>query len=156
IVRRSPPFRARARARRQHAVGLRDLQIGIADHRIVRRIALGLSDVVRPSDVAVHRVDGKPDDFRVASIEFGLELGHVAELGGAYRREVLGMRKQHGPGIVDPVVEANAAFGCISLEIWSRIINLKSHRVPPLPLSLRLTVSRSRPMTSPSATYPSP
>jgi hypothetical protein len=42
-------------------------------------------------------------------VEFRLELRHVAELGGAHRGEVLGMREQHGPRVADPVVEPDLA-----------------------------------------------
>ena len=74
-----------------------------------------------------HRVDGKPDDLRVAPIELRLELGHVAELGGAYWREILGVREQHGPGIADPVVEANAPLGRIGFEVGGDVIDLQCH-----------------------------
>ena len=42
-------------------------------------------------------VDAQADDLRVALVELGLELRHVAELGRADRREVLGMREQDRP-----------------------------------------------------------
>ena len=41
------------------------------------------------------------------AVELGLDLGHVAELGRADRREVLRVREQHGPRVADPVVEAD-------------------------------------------------
>ena len=47
----------------------------------------------------------------------GLILRHVAELGGADRREILRVREQHRPRVADPFVEADAAFGGLGLEI---------------------------------------
>jgi hypothetical protein len=41
----------------------------------------------------VDGIDGKPDDFHVAPVELRLEPGHIAELGGAHRSEILGMRE---------------------------------------------------------------
>ena len=60
--------------RRQHAVELGDREVGVADHRIVRRGALRLLDVLRPLRVAVDRIDRQADDLDVALVEFGLEL----------------------------------------------------------------------------------
>ena len=70
--------------RRQHAPGLRDAQVRIADHRIVRRKALSVLNVISPLRMLVDGVDRKPDDFHVPAVELGLELGHIAELGGAH------------------------------------------------------------------------
>ena len=57
--------------------------------------------------MAVDRIDRQTDDLDAALVELRLDLGHVAEFGGAYRREVLRVGEQYGPGIADPVVEAN-------------------------------------------------
>jgi hypothetical protein len=51
-------------------------------------VALGLLDVLGPLGVVVDGVDGQADDLDVAAVELGLDAGHVAELGGAHRREV--------------------------------------------------------------------
>ena len=68
------------------------------------------------------------DDLDVALVELGLDLGHVAELGGANRREVLGVREQHGPGVPDPVVELDAAGGGVGLEVGRGVADAKRHR----------------------------
>ena len=112
----------------QHAPGLGDLEIGVADHRIVRREALRLLDVGRPARVPVDRIDAQADDLDVALFEFGFDLGHVAKLGGADRGEVLGVREQDGPGIADPVVKFDFAFRRLRLEIRRRVANRESHR----------------------------
>src|SRR5262245_58867506 len=77
------------------------------------------------------RIDRQPDDLDTALVELRLDLGHVAELGGAHRREVLRMREQHGPGAADPVVEADLAFRGLSLEVGSGIVDGKGHVAPP-------------------------
>src|SRR5262245_37490807 len=77
----------------EHAVELRYVEVGIGDHRVIRGEALGLLDVVGPAVMAGERIDGQPDDLDAAPVEFGLDLGHVAELGRADRREVLGVRE---------------------------------------------------------------
>jgi hypothetical protein len=59
----------------------------------------------------VDRIDAKADDLAVALLELRLELSHVAELGRADRREVLGMGEQHAPRVAHPFVEADQAFG---------------------------------------------
>jgi hypothetical protein len=61
--------------------------------------------------VVVERVDGEPDDLHVAAVEVRLDLRHVAELGGADRREVARVREQDRPRVADPVVEADPDLG---------------------------------------------
>src|SRR6516162_87643 len=103
----------------------RNAQVRVGDHRVVRRETLGLLDVFCPRRMTVEQVDGKPDNFHVAPVKLGLELGHVAQLRGAHRREVLGMRKQHSPGIADPLMEADAAFRRLGLEVGSDVVDLE-------------------------------
>ena len=59
----------------------------------------------------------RPEDLGVALVELGLDLRHVAQLGGAHRREVLGMREQDRPLVSDPVVEIDRAFRRLRREI---------------------------------------
>ena len=63
------------------------------------------------------RVDRETDDLDATLVELRLDLGHVAELGRADRREVLRVREQHAPGIADPVVKLDFSFGGLGLEI---------------------------------------
>src|SRR5262249_5329899 len=79
--------------------------------------ALRLLDVVGPALMAGERIDGQADDLDAALVELGLDLGHVAEFGGADWRKVLGMREQHHPFVADPIVEADLAFGGFRCEI---------------------------------------
>src|SRR5262249_42160590 len=53
------------------------------------------------------------------------------KFGGAYRREILRVGEQHGPGIADPVVEANFSLGGLRLEIRRDVIDGESHHTPP-------------------------
>ena len=46
----------------------------------------------------------------------GLILRHVAEFGRADRREILGVREQHRPGIADPVVKMD----------WPSVVSLRN------------------------------
>jgi hypothetical protein len=79
----------------------------------------------------VDGVDRQSDDFHVAPVELRLDLGHVAELGGAHRREILGVREQHSPGVADPVVKADPAFGGRRFEIRRGIVDLQCHGSSP-------------------------
>ena len=79
------------------ATGDREVRVG--DHRVVGRVPLCLLDVLRPALVLVEGVDGEADDLHPAAVELTLHLGHVAELGGADRREVLRMREQDSPRV---------------------------------------------------------
>src|SRR5215467_12572746 len=73
------------------------------------------------------RVDRQTDNLDAPLVELRLDPGHVAKLGRAHWREVLGVREQDGPGIADPVVEANFAIGRLRLEIRRRIIEGECH-----------------------------
>ena len=127
IVGRRAALRRAGRARRQHAVELGDGEVRVADHRKVRRHALRLPDVVRPFLVEIDRIDAEANDLHAALVEFGLDLCHVAELGGADRGEVLGVRENHPPGIAEPVVKPDAAFGSIGLKVRGDIAELECH-----------------------------
>src|SRR5262249_17944761 len=101
----------------KHAVKLRHLEVGVGDYRVVGGNTLRLLDVAGPAVMAAERVDGQADDLDAALVELGLDLGHVAEFGGAHRGKVLGMREQHRPGIDDPIVEKQNTFGYLPFEI---------------------------------------
>src|SRR5262249_49764176 len=110
-------------------------EIGVGDEWVVGRHALCLLDVPRPLRMVALGINGEADDLDVAPVELGLDLRHVAELGGTDGREVLRMREQNRPGIADPVVEVDPAFGCVGLEVLSRFANLQCHSRPPSRLS---------------------
>src|SRR3974390_805714 len=57
VIGRRTSLRRAAGRRRQHPVGLRDLQFGIADHRVIRREPDDVLDVDSPFAVIVDRVD---------------------------------------------------------------------------------------------------
>src|SRR6516165_10026001 len=71
----------------------------------------------------VDGIDAQADDLDIALVKFGFDSRHVTELRRAYRREVLGMRKQHCPGIADPVMETDAALGRFRFKIRSDVVD---------------------------------
>ena len=105
---------------REHPVELRDVEVGVADERVVGRGALRLLDVLRPLLVVLDGIDGEADDLDAAAGELRLDAGHVAELGRAHGREVARVREQHGPRVAEPVVELDVAFRGLGLEIGRR------------------------------------
>jgi hypothetical protein len=79
--------------------------------------------------VVADRVDAESDDLGVSLAELRLEPRHVAELGRAHRREVLGMREQDGPPVSDPLVEVELAFGGVGLEVRRLVPNAQCHGI---------------------------
>ena len=77
--------------------------------------------------MAVDRVDAESDQLGVALGELGLDLGHVAKLGGADRGEVLGMGEQDRPLVADPLVEIDRSLRRLSREVGRGVVDAKSH-----------------------------
>src|SRR5207248_10460629 len=100
----------------------------------VRGFALRLLDVLGPGLVAVDRVDRQPEDLHVPAVELGLDLRHVAELGGAHRSEGLRVREQNGPRIADPIVEADRPFRRVGLEVRGLVAKSEAHALTPFAL----------------------
>ena len=72
-------------------------------------------------------VDREADDLHAAAVELRLDLGHVAELGGADRGEVLRVGEEDHPGAVDPVVEVDRSLAGVRFEIGGNVAKLQSH-----------------------------
>src|SRR6202022_3445704 len=106
---------------------LGDLEVRVADHRVIGCGALGLLDVVGPSLVVLHRVHAQADDLGVALVELGLDARHVAQLGGAHRGEILGVREEDGPLIVDPLVEVDRTLGRLRSEVGGFVVDTQRH-----------------------------
>ena len=70
-----------------------------------------------------YRIDREPDDLRIASLEFRLQLGESAKLGRADGGEVLGMGEQDSIRVAEPLVEAQVAVCCLRLEIRRLVAN---------------------------------
>ncbi len=117
IVRCCTSFARFARFRRKHVVKLRDLELRIADHRVVHLVALRFFDVPGPLRVAAHRVHAQPDNFHVSLLEFRLQPGHVAELGRTDRREIFRVRKQNRPAVANPFMEVDDTSRCFRCEV---------------------------------------
>ena len=56
-------------------------------------------------------------------LKFGLESGHVTELGGADGSEVFRVGKQDCPTIADPVMKVNLALRGLSSKVRGCIID---------------------------------
>ena len=63
--------------------------------------------------------------LRVALFEFGLEAGHVAELGGADGGEIFGVGEEDGPAVADPFVEIDGALGSFGGEVGGVVVDAK-------------------------------
>ena len=77
--------------------------------------------------MVLDRVDADAQDLHAALVELRLDPGHVAELGGADRGEVLGVREQHRPAVADPLVELDPALGRVGLEVRGGIVDANAH-----------------------------
>src|SRR3989440_1421945 len=80
---------------------------------------------------STHGVGAQPEDFGVAPVELRLEAGHVTELGGAHRREVLGVREQDRPLVAEPLVKMNRALGRFGGEVGRFVTNADRHGPAP-------------------------
>jgi hypothetical protein len=134
--------------RGQHRVELGYLEVAVADEGVGGGVALGLLDVAGPAAVVFGRVDRQPDDLDIAAVELGLDLGHVAKLGRADWGEVLGVREQHRPRGADPLVEADAAFGRLGLEVGCCVADLESHLTPLPAVAVSVVVKVARTSTA--------
>src|SRR5437899_7720213 len=108
---------------RQHAIELGDIELRIADHRVVDLVALSLLDIGCPLAVIAHRVDAQPDNFGVSLGEFRLEPRHIAEFGGAHGSKVFRVGKQDRPAVADPFVKADRALRGSGSEIGGCFID---------------------------------
>jgi PAS domain S-box-containing protein len=123
VRRRGAALRGAGFVGRQHAVKLGHGELGIADHRVARCVPLGLLDVFGPALVRVDRVDAQADQFAVSLRELGLDLRHVAQFGGAHRREVFRVREQDRPTVADPLVEVDRPLRGRGGEVGGRIVD---------------------------------
>src|SRR3546814_4731743 len=76
-----------------------------------------------------HGVDREANDLAVALREFRFGLGEIAELGGADRREILGVREKHSPRVTDPLMEVDTSLGGVGREIGSAITYSERHDI---------------------------
>jgi hypothetical protein len=130
-----------------HVIEVRHLAIRIGDNRIVGGVALRLGDVLAPPFMRSAVIDADGENLDVALVELGLDPRHVAQLGGADRREVLGVREQHDPAVPGPLVEPDCPFGRLRGEIRRRIAQSESH-APIVPRRSRIpTIVIGHPIT---------
>src|SRR5262252_7899727 len=113
-----------AHFRVDHVVEPRYLLFGIRNYWEIERRALRLLDVLGPLLVRIDRVDAQTEDLDATLLEFGFELGHIAEFRGADRSEILRVREEDRPTVADPFVEAfDRAFGSLRAEIRNDFTN---------------------------------
>ena len=123
IVRRGPLFRGAAGVRVDHVVELGHLQVAVAYQRIVDCMALGFLDVVQPGVMVIDRIDAQADNLGVAFVKLRLEPGHVSQFRRADRGKILGMGKQDGIAVANPVMEIDRSFCGVNSEIRRFIAN---------------------------------
>jgi len=101
----------------KHVIGICDLAVLVADDGEVQRAAGNLIDILDPSSVRLDGVGGQADQLDAALGELRLELCECAELGGADRSVVLGVREEDDPLVADELMEINGTFGGLGLEV---------------------------------------
>ena len=106
-----------------HVIQLGHFQVSIPYQRVIDCVTLGFLDVVQPGIVIIHRIDTQADDLGVAFVEFRLEPGHVPEFRRADGGKILGMGKQDGITVADPVMEVDRSFCGFYSEVRCFITN---------------------------------
>ncbi len=109
-------------ARVDHAVGLGHLHFQILDDRERNLDAPVFLDVTHPGDVRMDAVNGQTQQLAVPFGEFRCRLGEGHELGGADRREVGRMGKQHQPFAL-VVTQGFFPRGRQGLEVGGRFVD---------------------------------
>jgi Sigma-70, region 4 len=74
VVGRGARLRVARGVRGQHAVQLGDVEVGIPDHRVVRRVALRFLDVGCPPGVVGGWIGRQPDDLDVPAVKLGFDI----------------------------------------------------------------------------------
>jgi hypothetical protein len=77
--------------------------------------------------MALDRIDAEPDHFGATISELFLETSDSTKFGGADWGEVFGVREENSPIVPNPLVEADWALGRFRCEIWSDVVDAKSH-----------------------------
>lgn len=101
----------------QHVIGVGDLALLVADDGEVQLAAADLVNVLDPALMAVDGIGRETNELDIALGELGLELCESAELGGADRGVVLGVREEDDPAVADELVEVNGALCGLRLEV---------------------------------------
>ncbi|QTK78653.1 hypothetical protein AT6N2_C0807 [Agrobacterium tumefaciens] len=127
VIRRRSAFGTVASARRQHIIELCDLQILVADQRIVDIEACCRADIVFPFLMALDRINRDANDLDATLLKFRLQSAHRAKFRRANRREILRMRKQHRPAVTDPVVKAHRTMCGLGREVGCYIVDTQAH-----------------------------
>ncbi|MNY26136.1 hypothetical protein D3C86_1599670 [compost metagenome] len=127
VIGRRAAFGTVASTGRQHVVELRDLQVLVADQRIIDVETGRGANVVLPFFMAFNRIDRNADDLHAAFFEFRLQAAHRTKFRRADGREIFRMRKQDRPTVADPVVKAHRTMGGLGGEVWCYIVDTQAH-----------------------------
>jgi len=100
-----------------HVVKVGNLALRVGDDGELEVGASHLIDVLDPGVVRVDVVGAQADQLHAACGELGLQLGEGAQLGGADRGEVIGVREEDGPLVADEVVEVDGPVGGLGIEV---------------------------------------
>ena len=100
-----------------HVVEVGNLALLVGQDGEFDERARHLVNVLDPALVAAQRVGRQANQLDAALVELGLEACHLAELGGAHGRVVLGVGEQDDPVVADELVEVDGALGGLGLEV---------------------------------------
>jgi len=101
----------------KHVVQRGHLAIGIGNNREGQVSTSDIVDILNPLLVAAKIVCRETDDFDVALLEVFRPAGYFAQLCGAHRSEIGGMREEDGPAVANPVVELDRPLSRLSGEV---------------------------------------
>ncbi|KQX24170.1 hypothetical protein ASD39_25275 [Sphingomonas sp. Root50] len=82
-----------------HAVELRNLAIGIGNHRKIKFGTLCFLNIAFPLVMGFDRINRQTNGFNIALVPFGTQFGDFAKFGCADRGEILGMAEEDAPFI---------------------------------------------------------
>ena len=106
-----------AARKNSHVVEVGNLALLVGQDGELDERARHLVNVLDPALVAAQRVGRETNQLDAALVELGLEACHLAELGGAHGRVVLGVGEQDDPVVADELVEVDGALGGLGLEV---------------------------------------
>lgn len=121
---------------RQHVIEFRDLELIVANQRIIDGMPCRRFDIVLPPSMVGNRIHGNSDDLRASFAKLALESSHCPKLCGADGREVFRVREEYRPAIADELVEVDSSLSGLGLEIGRSIVDPKSHVFAPYKLTV--------------------
>lgn len=84
-------------------------------------VAADFLDVGGPLLVAADRIGAQTEQLCAALVELGLKAGHLSQLGGADRGEVLGVGEEDEPVVADVLMKVDGPLGGVGLEVGGSV-----------------------------------